>query len=156
MAGAGSIPTLKRKLLVIGVYLPPNLRKNSVRSAMNTISDLIMKHKTLDNEENKEGNIKTESNIQKCWKKQGLEKKSVTNRLLLNAKEKYLKREADRLATPGSNSIPHRAVKNLKCGEKPTSWDPSEIFPGADDVEIAEKMATFFNNISNECIPITE
>ena len=54
------------------------------------------------------------------------------------------------------NQIPHKAVKNLRCGEKPKAWDPSTLFPDKDDLQICEEMADFFNNISQEFAPLSE
>ena len=45
-AAVGSIPTIKRKILVVGIYLPPNAKSAFVKAAMRQLSTLIMQKKT--------------------------------------------------------------------------------------------------------------
>ena len=46
LATIATIPNVKRKILIIGAYLPPNLTSNQRKTAFNVINDTVMRAKT--------------------------------------------------------------------------------------------------------------
>ena len=54
----------------------------------------------------------------------------------------------------GNVSMYYKAVSALKNREAPKKWDPRTLFPGLSDLEIGEKVAAYFNAISEEFPPL--
>ena len=48
----------------------------------------------------------------------------------------------------------YRAVTALKSKEAPRKWDIRSMFPKDQDEQIVEKVASYFNTISNEFTPL--
>ena len=55
---------------------------------------------------------------------------------------------------PDSSRHFFRNVKSLPYVEKPKQFDVRSLFPGADDAQIAEHLAQYFNGISQEFSPL--
>ena len=48
----------------------------------------------------------------------------------------------------------HDCVKAFVDNEKKKHWTPRELYSDLTEQETAEKLAAFFNNISNEYVPL--
>ena len=79
--------------------------------------------------------------------------KRKTSRLIRNRKKAYNLQKKDKIINASKNGF-HDCVKAFINNEKEGAWTPLSLFPGADKREVAERMATFFNNISNEYQPL--
>ena len=86
------------------------------------------------------------------WK----EKRNTVYNEIKRAKRAYMKKEEDKLMSPGVNNLAYKAIKNLKSHEKPKQWSVNELRPSLSDGELAEELADFFNQISSEFRPLEE
>ena len=77
-----------------------------------------------------------------------------TNTVIKKNKEKFYKKECDKLKTAGSHSIPYKALVHMNDPEKPPTWSVNQLQPQMTDTELAEDMADFFVQISNEFVPL--
>ena len=84
------------------------------------------------------------------------EKKIVTDRMISRAKETYRKKEEEKLQAEGSHQMPFRALQKLKSHDRPNEWSLNDLKPELSDAELAEELATYFNEISSEFSPISE
>ena len=51
-------------------------------------------------------------------------------------------------------SLYYRAVSQLKEAEAPKPFSPSDLFPGSEHQEVAEKTADFFTAIADNFVPL--
>ena len=81
-------------------------------------------------------------------------RKKETDRLIAAEKRKYYERIKTKLKEEGSNTLPYKAIKELKGGERPPPWDVRDIAPHLNDDETANQLADYFNAISREFSPL--
>ena len=82
--------------------------------------------------------------------------KAKTNRILAERKAGYLLKQKDHLLVHDANRSFFRIVKNYKSGEKTQDFVIRSMFKGDADDAIAEKLADFFNRISDEFEPFAQ
>ena len=71
------------------------------------------------------------------------------------AKAAFFENVKTEVKSSGNTAGFFRAVKKLAQGDqKIDDWSINEMYPGECDLNIAEKMATFFNKISSEYDPL--
>lgn len=76
------------------------------------------------------------------------------SRELLQASQKaFLSRIKDKKVENGSSKALYEAVKTLKHREAPKKWNIQNMFPDQQEEEIAERVAEYFNKISQEYSP---
>ena len=68
--------------------------------------------------------------------------------------EKFLEGQRGTLLSPATSRNFFRNVRSFKSAEKPKNFDIRTLRPDTDDKAIAEEVATFFNEISNEFEPL--
>ena len=65
-------------------------------------------------------------------------------------KEKYCVIQKDNLTSYDSNRAYFKNVKAYKSAERPKPYDVRLLFPGKSDLEVAEALASYFTEVSNE------
>ena len=79
----------------------------------------------------------------------------ITQRLIDNRKLFFFDDVKDKLLQSKNSAAYFKAVKLLgNRDESGTPWTIQEMFPGIPDQEIAEKLAEYFNTISQEFVPL--
>lgn len=84
------------------------------------------------------------------WRRLKVEAQTILD----EAKEEFLAVFEKRSVQDGTSRAFFKAVSKLKHREAPAEWDIRKMFPGEPEIEIAEKVATFFNSISAEYEPV--
>ena len=74
--------------------------------------------------------------------------------LIAKRRKKYLESQKKGLLVEDATRIFFRNVKAFQAKERPKAFDVRVLFPGKDDVEVAEELAAFFNKISHEFSPL--
>ena len=82
--------------------------------------------------------------------------KEASDKILLEDKVAFLARIENKVQESGSSRAFFKAVSRLKHRNAPKEWSIRELYPGMDDEKIAEEVAAFFNNISQEYRPLPE
>ena len=67
---------------------------------------------------------------------------------------KYLERQRERFTGPTASANFHRNVRAFGTADRPKNFDVRDLFPGLTDVEVADKVAEYFNAISSEFKPL--
>ena len=80
------------------------------------------------------------------WKK----KRDKCEELIKEAKERYFEKVKEKVKEAGNTKCYFQAVNLLKSVDAPTRWIIQNMYPALSDKEIAEKAASFFNEISQE------
>ena len=62
----------------------------------------------------------------------------------------------EKLTEARAHRLPYKAIKNLKTSDMPHLWDIRDLWPERGDNEIAEELADFFSNVSNEFTPLAK
>ena len=86
------------------------------------------------------------------WKKL----KKLTNSMIKSKKREFVDSLKQRAIDEGNSSQFYKAVKCLKDHDKPPEWDVRGIFPNLTDKQVADKIAVFFNKISQEFESISD
>ena len=84
------------------------------------------------------------------WK----EMKKETDRMIGESKKRYVDRVEEKCRIARNSQAYFQAIKRLNCKEAPVIWNIMQMFPNLSAREIAEKVAAFFNSISNEYEPL--
>ena len=66
------------------------------------------------------------------------------------AKEKWYKKEEEKLTTPGAHQLSFKALRNIRGAEREEEWAVDELDPTKTQQELAEDLATYFSKISQE------
>ena len=82
------------------------------------------------------------------------ELKKDTNEAIWTNKKKYYEKEAARLMTPGSNSIPFKSLHHIYDADAPQKWTVNQLAPELTDLELAEDLAKYFVRITDEFEPL--
>lgn len=69
-------------------------------------------------------------------------------------REKFLSKQRKNLSSPEGSREFHRNVRNFSSYEKPPTFDIRALKPNMSDKDLAEDVATFFNQISQEFEPL--
>ena len=80
------------------------------------------------------------------WK----EMKAASDALCRKRCAAFVEKQKETLASSDASRAFFRNVKSFDSKEKPVVFDVREIFPGLDDLPVAEALADHFNAISNE------
>lgn len=80
--------------------------------------------------------------------------KRKTRRIIRNRKKEYDSKKKETILSGGANKF-HNCVKAFLNIDKKGDWSPRALYSlQAKQAETAEKMAEYFNNISNEYQPL--
>ena len=95
----------------------------------------------------------------RIYKEQGKSEKyhearRACEQLIRIAKKNYLGCIIDRVKFAGNTRDYYKAVKMLRTKEAPIVWNICSMFPGESEGDISEKVADFFNIISQEYEPL--
>ena len=71
--------------------------------------------------------------------------------LMADSKLMYVER-----VKAGGQRAYFNAIKQLNCKEKPREWEVSSLFPEASEVEVGNKVAEFFTQITDNFTPLGE
>ena len=80
------------------------------------------------------------------WKKM----KAETDKICRSMCSAFLDRQKQILTAPDAAKAFYRNVKSYGSKEKPPIFDVKDLYPGEQELPIAEKLADHFNSISNE------
>lgn len=64
-------------------------------------------------------------------------------------KNNYNKQKKEKIQQGQDNNF-HQCVKAFNNNDKSKDWSPRELYPDLNESQAAEKLAQYFNNISNE------
>ena len=79
--------------------------------------------------------------------------KKKTRRIIRNRRGKYNEEKKAKILNGSVNKF-HECVKAFINDDKKRNWSPRELYPKDTELQVAEKMAEFFNNISIEYTPL--
>ena len=80
-----------------------------------------------------------------------------TQELVNNAKESFFRKVKMEVLKSNNTRAYFRALKSLNTDVRPTQeWNINQMYPGKESKEVAEEVACFFNQISQEYTPLEE
>ena len=82
--------------------------------------------------------------------------KSESNKMIVERKAAYYKKECDKLTQPGANKISNKALRIVTDAEKTKMWTVHQLKPDMSCEEIAEDLADFFASISQTFPPVEQ
>ena len=74
--------------------------------------------------------------------------KKVTEDLIRRRREVYLESQKECLLVDDARRNFFRNVKAFKSKDRPSAFDPMELYPGKSEAEVAGELASYFNRIS--------
>ena len=80
--------------------------------------------------------------------------KRRTNKAVRKRRKNHDKLVLDKFKNEKNPSKFFEHIKCLSGKNTAPAWSPSQLYPGLDNTQIAEKLASFFNTISNEYDPL--
>ena len=79
--------------------------------------------------------------------------KRATRRMIRQRRGAYNREKKERILSGGINRF-HECVRAFNAEDKKTDWSPMMLYEGITEKEAAEKLATYFNDISSEYSPL--
>ena len=76
--------------------------------------------------------------------------------MIKKGKEDYFEKMKKKALEARNSKAYFYAIQMLGSKEAPKMWELRVLFPNLIDQEIAEKLAEYFNRISNEFIPLNK
>ena len=80
--------------------------------------------------------------------------KAVTNKMIEERRTRFNVHTRDKFLSRTDSKSFHKGVKTFLNAEEASKWDVRALFPGQPDKEVAENLAGYFNNISQEYQPL--
>ena len=76
--------------------------------------------------------------------------KNKTEELIATRREGYFRVQKDIILATDGSCVFFKNVRRYKSADKPPEFDVRTLCPGASDPEVAEKLAAYFNEVSQE------
>ena len=80
--------------------------------------------------------------------------KKLCERLIGQRRQKYLESQKEGLLVQDAARNFFRNVRAFQSNEKPKQFDVRVLFPGKNDAFVADQLASYFNRISHEFVPL--
>ena len=80
--------------------------------------------------------------------------KAKSRRIIRDRKKVYNEQRKEKILKGNIKKF-HETVKSFVNADKMNNWSPRELYPGASDNEVVEKLTNYFNNISCESVSYT-
>ena len=81
------------------------------------------------------------------------EAKTLTNKLIREAKQEYYKKAVDKLGKEGT-TIPYKILKEIALPDRPKSWSINSLRPDLTDDQLADELAVFITSIMDKFEPL--
>ena len=80
--------------------------------------------------------------------------KAETKTLIAKNKKIHYEKAASKLKEEGAGKIPYRILNDISIPERPPTWTINMVAPKMSDADLAESLADYFTQITNEFEPL--